>query len=188
MECSLAECKSCERLRDEGKSDNTQIQRLGITPKATKRVITQKMGDSLALQVDYSEGDVMIGFVGNVILRDRLEAEHDKHIVEMHEFKFKLKKDCDKYKRGHVWEGDFVMDCCDYGNDANFVNSTCNNNNSQCYCVIVDGIPIPALYAFKSGKKGLYMFSPIFENGSCCLFLYTLISLVYNLVFFSLTE
>ena len=158
-----AECKgncgSCKIQRDKGESDNTRILRNGLTPNATTRIRTEKMGDSLRLEQTCEAGDVLIGFVGgNVILKEDMPPEHEDHMVEMGQRKFRLKKDYGPWKKGKVWKGEFVMDCCEYGNDANFVNSTCVNNNAQCYITIVDGLPQSVLYALKRLPSGLNMF------------------------------
>ena len=156
FEC-LLNCKSCAKVREKGLNDNTQVQRLGLQPKATTRVWAGEiMGNSLVIQEDFKEGDALIGYVGNVIPRKQLPQDHKEHVLELHGWSFKLKKDCGEYKKGRAWKDDaWVMDCCEIGCNANYVNSTCVNNNATVYTTVVGRLPQPIVYAHTDGKSGL---------------------------------
>ena len=156
VECD-ASCAGCDEVLSKGLSDNRQISRLGVTPKKTDaKYLNQQMGYSMVLQEDFKAGDCLVGFTGNVILEKNLPQGHNIYVVSMGKLKLKLKKAHGNYEKGKIFEGEFVMDCTDFGTDANLINSTCNNNNAEAYTMIVKGVPIPAIFAKKDGKKGLF--------------------------------
>ena len=156
-ECAT-NCKSCANLRKQGKPDNTQMQRFGggMEPTETKRLWTGRMGDSLVIQQDFKAGEALIGYVGNVVRRKQLPQDHHHHVITLDKWAFKLKKDIGEHKKGKTWRDDvWVMDCCGIGNDANYINSTCGNNNATLYVSVVGRLPHPIVYASKDGKSGL---------------------------------
>ena len=156
-ECEFEKCKGCERVRGERLTDNTSIQRLGLVPNSTKHeFISDKMGYTLRMEQSIKSGELMIAFAGNIVLENELPLDHVKYSVAVGDWSFRLRKDYGTFIKGKLFKGIFAMDCTDKGTDANFINGTCSHNNAQAYVVVVNGLPIPAVYATKDGKAGKY--------------------------------
>ena len=162
-ECD-ANCPGCVDTRNRNLSDNTQTQTFGLLPSATTRkYLNEQMGDSLVMQQSREAGDTVIGFAGNVMFTKNVPVEHNQYVLALGKWKLRLKKAYRHYAAGTVYSGNFAMDCTKMGTDANFINSTCYNNNAQTYIVVVGGVPKPIVYATEKIKSGLYVFSYMFE-------------------------
>ena len=153
------ECKNCDGCASaltKGHADNQQISRLGITPKKTSVTwLNEQMGHSLVMEEDWKAGDALIGFAGHVILDADVPEEHQVYVIDLGSWEFELQQDYKEYKKGRIFKGKWSMDCTNIGTDANFINSTCGNNNAKTYTQIVGGLPTPIAFAAKAGKSGL---------------------------------
>ena len=158
-ECG-AGCQACNKACMNGVSDNRQVSQNQLIIRQTQyEYLNAQMGYSLKIHPDedIKAGDAIIGFAGNVLLSDQVPTNHTTYVVSLGRWKFRLKKDYGGVKAGTLYEGEWVMDCTDYGTDANFINSTCNNNNTQAYVVIVRRLPIPMVYAKNNISGGLLL-------------------------------
>ena len=153
-------CEGCDAALAKRGLDNRQISRLGLTPKQTSiRWLNEQMGHSLVMDEDWKAGEALIAFAGNIILHENVPADHKVYVLDLGSWEFKLKKDYGEYKKGKIFKGKWSMDCTDIGTDANFINSTCGNNNVDTFTQIVGGLPTPVAFGAKSGKAGMYSVS-----------------------------
>ena len=157
-ECG-AGCKGCLKLCMNGVSDNRQVSTNHLIIRGTEyEYLNNQMEYSLKIapNEDVKAGDAIIGFAGNILLSDQVPTNHTTYVVSLGTWRFRLKKDYGGVKAGTYYEGEWVMDCTDLGTDANFINSTCNNNNAQAYVVVVRRLPIPVVYAKEHISGGLF--------------------------------
>ena len=150
------DCGGCKKVRRYGKSDNTQIQRMGLFPKRVEAEFINKIiGSGLKAKQNIDVGDVIICFTGEV--KEYCEiADDNRYCIQLGHGVFELKQSVNSFQKGDRWESaQWVLDSSSFGCDANYINSSCDSNNSLGLKVYVDGIPIVAVYAVKPITSGV---------------------------------
>lgn len=151
MNCDY-NCLGCINVTNKGFSDNRQIRNGEII-----NINYEKVTGGIVTKEDVTAGDYLLEFIGEVVpANEASNGRYEENVRDLGEIEFELMQNYGEFTKGHKWRGKWVLDSSKHYNDGNYIKYTCNNNNSACYIVSVDGLMHCCLYATARIEKGMF--------------------------------